>query len=42
MSRLTPEQITQFANAGILRKVSDNKYFIRAINGDFMLEVKHE
>lgn len=39
VSRLTPEQIMQFANAGILRKVSDNKYFIRAINGDFMLEV---
>lgn len=39
VSRLSPQQIVEFANNGILRKINENKYFIRAINGDFVLEV---
>jgi hypothetical protein len=39
VSRLTPAQISEFVEAGILRKLSENKYFIKAINGDFILNV---
>jgi hypothetical protein len=39
VSRLTLQQIMEFANNGILTKIGEKKYFIRAINGDFILEV---
>lgn len=38
-SRLTQNQLAQFIEAGILRQITPNKYFIRAINGDYILEV---
>ena len=38
-SRLHPEQIAQFTEAGILRPISATKSFIRAVNGDYILEV---
>ena len=39
VSRLTAENIAMFLDAGIMRQISENKYFIRAINGDYVLEV---
>lgn len=39
VTKLSPEQIEQFVQGGVLRRISKNKYFIRAINGDFVLEV---
>ena len=42
VSRLTEEQIRQFIDGGILRRVSAGKYFIRAINGDFILETPYD
>lgn len=39
VSKLSPDQLEQFAQEGIIRHISGTKYFIRAINGDFVLEV---
>lgn len=39
VTRMTPNDIAQFTEAGIMRQISDNKYFIRAINGDYIVEV---
>lgn len=40
VSRLTDEQIMGFVQSGVLNPIGDNKYFIRAINGDFVITVK--
>lgn len=40
VSRLTTNQIDDFVRAGVLRTIGENKYFISAINGDYVLEVK--
>ncbi len=39
VSKLTPKQIDDFVQSGVLRKIGENKYFISAINGDYVLEV---
>lgn len=39
VSKLTSADINNFVNAGIIRQISTTKYFVRAINGDYILEV---
>lgn len=38
-SKLTQSDIDNFVSAGILKKINESKYFISAINGDFVLEI---
>lgn len=39
VTRMTKADVQQFTEAGIIRQISESKYFIRAINGDYILEV---
>lgn len=39
VSKITAAQTQQFISDGVLYPIAENKYFIRAINGDYVLEV---
>lgn len=39
VSRIKPEQLDQFANDGVVMPIGGGRYFVRAINGDYVLEV---
>lgn len=38
VSRISAQQLDQFVSDGVLYPISNGKYFIRAINGDYVLE----
>ena len=39
VASLTRADVERFAEDGLVTQISDNKYFVRAINGDYVLEV---
>ena len=39
VSRISKDQLQQFVQDGVLCQISENKYFVRAVNGDYIMEV---
>lgn len=39
ISRIPSDQMDQFVNDGVVLPIGENRYFVRAINGDYVLEV---